>query len=848
MYKRLIRIGVLIVVFFVTVFAAGYFVNREASGLTAQMAKGTLPVIRTVVEGQKMNLMRGYAQGMEPQTMRDTLTPLEEDRSLSIVIDKSDRKIKSLSYKIRTIDASNLIEDTEISDYKEAEEEIQATLQIKNLLEENTEYLLILSLHFESGETYEYFTRIIMQEDLHTKEKIEFIQNFHDLTFRKEDARSIVKNLESNSSGDNQHFQKVNIHSSFDQVTFGDLQVQVVGEEEYSILDQDSEVGAVRVDYVAQSSNEAGETEYYKVQEYYRVRYTSQRMYLLDFERTMDQYFLPDNQVIREKAIELGVVEEDTAYAYNENGTHVAFVTGGELWCYDGERDRLYMVFSFLSQDYTDVRTNEQEHDIKILSVAENGDMDFLVYGYMSRGVHEGKVGIAVYRFSKEKNCIEEVCFIASKESMHLLQEDVGQIAYINDQSELFLMLEGTVYNINLTTKEHTLIAEGLGEGNFAISESGSKIAWQEGDQLYDSYQIHTMDLTTKKQYLIEVSQEERIRPLGFLKEDFIYGVAKVGHISLDQNLFPMYKICVLNEKNELEREYAPAGIYVTEASVSGNVITMERVVLGDSGFEETTGDHMVNNEIEETEPVTIKTAKSDLKKTQVQIRFSKEVKNPAPKLLTPKQVLYEESREIVLERPKDVGRFYVFAKGKIQGIYGNLIEAVQVADEHAGVVLNYRMNYVWERTNRKPKVKLMEIGPAVMGSGTNSCSIAINTIFQIEGKSGVDAESLLQSGMSIAHVMEQGLPTAQVFNLSGGTLHTALYYVNRGYPVLAKMNGQKMCLIVGYDKYNTILMDPAAGEVYYYGINDSTKMFEEAGNIFYAYIPDQKELEEGEE
>lgn len=849
MVKRLIRIGVLIVTFFVALFGIGFFYNRESSGLTEQMGKATLPVVRAVVEGQQVNVMRGYKSGMEAQTMRDTVTPLKEDRSLSIVIEKLEQEVKEISYKIRSLDASNLIEDTKVSDFKEDAKEIKATLDIKNLLDEDTEYVLIISLTLESGEAYDYFTRIIYNEDLHTKEKIEFVQNFHNLTFKKEDAKSIVKNLESNSSGDNQHFQKVNIHSSFDAVTFGDLQIQVVGKEEYSIIDQDEEVGIILVDYIAQAQNSAGETENYKVQEYYRVRYTSQRMYLLDFERTMDQYFQPDNQVFYDKSIELGVVSEDTAYATNEKGNQIAFVTGGELWSYDQENGRLYSVFSFLSQNYTDVRTNEHDHDVKILSVAENGDMDFLVYGYMSRGVHEGEVGIAVYRFAKEKNCIEEVCFIVSTESMHFLQEDVGQIAYINESSELFLMLEGTIYNINLTTKEYTLIAQGLGEGNFAISESGSKIAWQEGNKLYDSYQINIMDLTTKEQSLLEVSQEERIRPVGFLKEDFIYGVARVSDIQAGSaaGIFPMYKICVLDEKNQLEREYAPAGIFVTEASVAGNVINMERVKVGDSGFEETTPDHMVNNQVEETKPVILKTTKTDLKKTQVQLSLTKEIAERNPKLLTPKQVIYEESREIALERTKDSMRFYVFAKGKILGTYSNVLEAIEGADENAGVVLNNRMNYVWERANRKTKVKLMEIGTASMGSGTNSLSIAINTIFQIEGKSGVDAESLLQSGMSIVDVLEEGLETAQVYNLSGGALNTALYYVNRGYPVLAKMSEDKMCLIVGYDKYNTILMDSTMGEVYYYGINDSTKMFEEAGNVFYAYMPNQKVAETAE-
>ena len=48
-------------------------------------------------------------------------------------------------------------------------------------------------------------------------------------------------------------------------------------------------------------------------------------------------------------------------------------------------------VFSFRDDDSVDVRSNYDHHDIRILSVEDDGDMDFLVYGYMNRGNHEGE-------------------------------------------------------------------------------------------------------------------------------------------------------------------------------------------------------------------------------------------------------------------------------------------------------------------------------------------------------------------------------------------------------------------------------------------------------------------------
>ncbi len=42
-------------------------------------------------------------------------------------------------------------------------------------------------------------------------------------------------------------------------------------------------------------------------------------------------------------------------------------------------------------------------HDIRLISVDEKGNTTFTVVGYMNRGVHEGRVGVAVYFLTQKK-------------------------------------------------------------------------------------------------------------------------------------------------------------------------------------------------------------------------------------------------------------------------------------------------------------------------------------------------------------------------------------------------------------------------------------------------------------
>ena len=90
----------------------------------------------------------------------------------------------------------------------------------------------------------------------------------------------------------------------------------------------------------------------------------------------------------------------------------VAFVQNGELWSYDVARNDLSYVFGF--REGWDPRAGFSEHDIRIMYMDESGSMYLMVFGYMNRGNHEGKTGIAVYQYDAVANTVEERIFLES--------------------------------------------------------------------------------------------------------------------------------------------------------------------------------------------------------------------------------------------------------------------------------------------------------------------------------------------------------------------------------------------------------------------------------------------------
>ena len=81
--------------------------------------------------------------------------------------------------------------------------------------------------------------------------------------------------------------------------------------------------------------------------------------------------------------------------------------------------------------------------------------------------------------------------------------------------------------------------------------------------------------------------------------------------------------------------------------------------------------------------------------------------------------------------------------------------------------------------------------------------------------------------------IRQRAEPELKVQSMDGSFLDE----VSAQRPVIAKTGNGTSVVIVGYDEYNTWLYDPVKQEIYPYGMNDSTDLFQKAGNIFITYI-----------
>lgn len=843
MKRTIIKGGLLGVIFVAALMLTSMIMNQGNTDMTTEMGEATFPIVSMSLNGYRVNSLHGYAENMDSAHLRDSLQPVESDRKISVRLDTYGSEVSRIAFEVRSLDGERLVESTEVTGFEEEETDLSFDITLKDLIENDTEYMLVFLVTPQGGEPIRYYTRIVLSESMHMQEKLDYIMDFHERTFDKEAAAELTKYLESNSEGDNTTFHKVTIHSSFNQVTWGDLAVTRVTEPIISIRELTEQTGSFHIEYLA-SVRDGREKNYYRVKEYYRIRYTPDRMYLLDYEREMGQIFDEAADIFINDKIMLGIVGDEVKLHESDGGNVFAFATADKLYCYNVTDNKLARLFSFYenTEGLQDARNMYDRHNIQILSVDETGSVDFLVYGYMNRGRHEGSVGVTVYYYNSMTNTVEEKIYIPYHKSYELLKNEISNLSYVNKANIYYCMLDGSVYAVNLETESCQVIVSGLREGSYHVSESNKMLVWQEGNDPHAGSRLVLMNLNTQGQTSIEAGAGEYISILGFMEEDMIYGLTRQRDISRSASgstFQPMYCVQIQSENGSVLKTYRKEGMYVVDSSVEENQITLARVTWNEETgeYEAAADDHIMSTEQVKEGINTIEKVVTENYETISQIAVKDEIDAKSLKILTPREVLFEGNHNVAISETEAIeARYYVYGMDGIEGIYTNPGKAVALAYTEAGVVVDDNGKYVWRRETRSTRNQIMAITEDQISETRSSLAVCLDTILRFEGVSR-NTQRLLDRDKTAFDILEDDLQDNKILDLTGCSLDAVLYYVNKDIPVLALLEDGNAVLIVGFNELNIVVMDPVTGTLYKKGMNDSTEWLNENGNRFITYV-----------
>lgn len=807
------RFLVLLVVFILGVAGTAFLMNNETTDDRSDMNDAVLPEVMVQFGDVLTNRMYGYRQPMEADFVRDSVTPLDTTKKLTLVVNPYDTKVRNLSYEIRTSDGSKVMENRMIKSLETGSDGyLRTEIEISSGLLMNQEYSLQITLSTNHGDAY-YYTRVVSRSATYTEQYAKFADDFVQMSLDKTQADNLAAYLETSDSASSRNFAGLNINSPLADISWGNLNPQLSKAGIPVIKDINETTASISIEYEISAQNENGNTEYYLVTDFYRMRYDETRIRLLDFKRSASEVFDPSLSVISNSGLLLGVRSKDVDYLTNEDGSVTAFTQNGDIWSYVPDTGKFVEIFTFRKDTESDFRDARVEHDIKLLSVENNGDVDFMVYGYMNRGAHEGYSGVGIYHYNNDQGAIEEQVFIPCTESFEFLQEDLGTLSYVNQSGQLFIMIAGNLYQINIDENTYEVLADHIDSDDFGVSVTNAHAAWKSESGDYAG-QIEFIDFDTMERRRIAPEASQKLDLLGFMNEDLIYGIVLDGDTLPNATGYMIDGITTFRIEGfdgTVKKEYHQDGLYV--AGVTVGTTLMEFTLVQKSGdiYKGVKKDNIMNNSTAATDKTSVEQTSSSRQGVIVRLTFEDSPSSEEPLILYAKvRNAGEKVVDIQVDKSSVEEVYYVYAGGGLDSVWTDPAKAVQRADKQTGVVLNRAQQYVWERGNMKTQITL------------NTTDIP-----EIIRTASLDVQNL-QNGLG---------DSAKVTDLTGCSLENVLYEVSAQRAVIARTGSDSSVVIVGYDQYNTYLLDPSTGEVKPYGMNDSTALFKNAGNMFITYL-----------
>ena len=827
-HSKTIELSIFGAVFIASLLIWNYvLVGSHNKGVT-ETSQAKLPLLTLSADGQEINQLHGYQGDVDASLLRDSVTPVYKNQ-MKAILTEAEEKVEALSYKIYDTDNKTVLDKGDTG-FQKIKGETAANLTIEERLDSGKTYLVEFSLK-QDGKTIRYFTRIQYGTSFHLKECLNFAEKFHAAALSEGNTEFISQYLETKEGTTSNDLSQVNLKSTPEAVAYASLKPQVECIYPATVKEISENVTSLELRYILSVENTDGTKQYYQATEYFRIRYSKDRMYLLNYERNMEAYMRYDTIDRANNRILIGIGSSDKQLVSQNGGKKAAFVVQNELWYYDYQNSNMHKVFSFVGEDYREGRSNYQKHGIRIMNMESNGDMSFLVYGYMNRGAHEGENGIAVYRFSADDQKIEELAFIPTKIQYEMMKNDIQKGAFLSEDDQFYFYLDGAVYHVDLDSEKSSVLQKNVTDDMAVVSENGMLAVNRCKNAL------EMIDLSQDKKYEIKCEDDEVLRPIGFIEKDFVYGIGKKSQIVRKKDgtyLYPLEKVLIQNQ-DKILKEYEQKGVYITEAKIDGTTVMLTNSVKKGSRYQKKDTSYVRYKKKTENKVVFVY-GYTGTRLNQLYLSFPDNVYiQSRPNYLSTN--VMEQDENISVKFAENNFKYqdaYVYTGGKLSGVYSNMKDAVKDAKDGGGVVVNYHQMYLWEKGIAKTYARCSNI-PMVKAKSKDETDIAcILMMAQAENIDTSYDKIKKMRGSAYDKLFE--VFDRNAVNYSDCSMEDLVYAISKNRSVMAKRKDGTYVLLMSYNQSDLRYYDPLTGKSVKVNRASLEKELKAAGSIFYSY------------
>ena len=743
--------------------------KNETIGGDIEGSDLNIPKLYNVLDDYYINKMYGYSNEMDAAVSDNILSLVLDDFSMKFrIVDADISEIEDFDYSIRKFDTNELVESGERT---KVESDI-IDLHLSSLMEENKEYSLELKL-YTNGKTYHYYSRIIRSNTEFLKKLIDMANTFSNNNFDSNTARDNSVYLESDGTGNSRGLEYVTLKSDFEMISYNGMSL-TPAEKEVTLVNYNGKVGEIHFSFTADAY---GKT--YNIEENFICKSGAQRLYMLDYTRTMNQKIL--NKLTVDKKIDLGMGNRGSRIITNAKVDKIAFLADNKLFLSDGKKENVDVIYSCGKNNY-------------IMPLKFGDGLYFINYGYNLDDSHIGEVGVCLLKYMEDTKKVSKLAFIKTDVDVASLKESIDELAYMGDSGMLYIKLLDKVVGLDITSGSYVTVAENLETGKHSISQDKSLLSWNVGDGL----NIYNFAVGENKQL---DNANEVMLPIGYIGSDLVVAIQSqnISNTVNGKSVGSIFeKISIYNNLLELQKEYTYDGRYIDNINVSGNRVHIELYQYDGENFTRLGEDTIISSKLVASESRLSSYADSYRGKNYV-IDYTKKIDREISYSKTLEIEASDLEYDIELNTSYLKNMYYVYINSKLKGIYDDPVRAVEDAYTDMGFVRR------------------------------NGIMIYVRAM--------VDTASNINFEASAAGEYVNYWENNELTRFRGITLKEAMYFLTIKKPIFTFTAINNPIILTGYDSKTVTIYDINTSSIQKMDINEAQSIFNSTQNDFSCFF-----------
>lgn len=765
------------------------------------------PVLCVSDEGYLYNYMQPYDIQMDAASVYGCLIPAYNGENIRFKIVNDWENILSAEYFLYDY-AGKLLENGSVSD-NNLSQTGEFDICLNSLTAE--EARLEIKLCFDGIDNVYFYSRVTTGRDI--CKDLQYVMDIEDACLKKESPVDITLCMEWDLVTSKQSYFESDINSSYEQVTWAGLNIAGKTSDYYiNIVDYSDDIVSFSVNYGIYSNDDEPRT--YQVSDFLRVRQLDGEQFLLNFYRNTNENFYENEDSFSDSQIYLGVVSGKEDYILFEEDKELFFVQNQSLYYYDIENQAITCVYS-PKEVLGDTSLFNSMNSISLLNKKENY-FYFMLGGYLCDDMHKGSCGLAIMRYDVENNTCRELYFRPTKYNYRLIMDELDIFSYMNSEGSIYFISNGEIHSYNIDTNTLKEEIKNVSIEDLVVSYNSRNIGWnKKQDSGEDTIVIRNLD--THEEHIIEPETGTQITPIGFVKDDFVYGISDINENNAgvsSENQILMHNICIVDETGALVKEYQQEGnTRVTGGYTSDTVIVLNMANKVEKGtlYNVNSQQQIVSGSKSDTLSISKKEIRHSDKGNIWVLNFEENI--PGACLFMDSSITIDDESKIITE-PAELstyykGRYFLYAKGSLYGTYKVMREALVEASKLAGVVTDAENTKLYYR---QAKAK------------TASVLVQDHTL----------AAELLSDENGVVSAWASKTSEATVIDISGFLLEDMLLFISKGFPVLGRYDETSFVWIVGYTEDAIKCQKSDSQEVFEISKEDAENIFSKTGYEFY--------------